>query len=267
MTVVVGRRQLRSALGNVALTVFAPEPDPPEFRCRWEIAGPRTRRAEWAHGFDGWEALEQAMRNAATALRLGEEFAAGGRPGWFDQADPGLRRPDSPGGLGWRAESAPAGPVRLFRLGDAEDVSAMMRDLNAHEGYDPRDAPDPELLRREFDADARDSRGLIVVADGARGFATVLPTVDTIKGRRGGFLADLYVRPAHRRQGLGSALVRAAARVAGEREGAEFLRWTSLPGNAAARAFYAALGAEEEVLRAHTLEGRALRALLAEGGE
>lgn len=148
--------------------------------------------------------------------------------------------------------------VRAFRAEDAEDVSAMMRELNIHDGYDPQGAPSPAALRENFLG--RDARGTILLAEGGAGFVTLIPTYDTIHGRPGFTLADVFVRAAQRRRGVGRALIAAASREAARRGGA-FLWWTSLPRNAEARSFYAALGAEEEVLHAHTLEGDAFRRL------
>ncbi len=148
--------------------------------------------------------------------------------------------------------------VRPCRAEDAEDVSAMMRELNLHEGYDPEKAPSPAALRENFLGEG--ARGAILVAEGGAGFVTLLPTYSTVSGQPGFFLADVYVRAAHRRRGVGRALIAAAARE-GAGRGGSFLWWTALPTNPGARMFYAALGAEEEVLHGHTLEGDAFRRL------
>jgi GNAT superfamily N-acetyltransferase len=89
-------------------------------------------------------------------------------------------------------------------------------------------------------------------ADQPLGYTTLHTTYEAEVGARGAFLGDLYVAPGARRQGLGRALVAAAA-ASVRAEGGLFLRWTALPGNAAAHAFYRALGAEDEPLRAFTL--------------
>jgi GNAT superfamily N-acetyltransferase len=151
--------------------------------------------------------------------------------------------------------------IRPFRAEDAEAVSAMMRALNEQEGYDPEATPTPAALRENFLGPA--ARGRILVAqgdDGLTAFVSLIPTYSTVNGRRGAYLADVFVRAGHRRRGIGRALIAAAAAEA-RRDGGAFLWWTTLPTNPAARAFYAALGAEEEVLHAHTLEGEAFRVL------
>jgi ribosomal protein S18 acetylase RimI-like enzyme len=70
------------------------------------------------------------------------------------------------------------------------------------------------------------------------------------------------VAPAARRQGLGRALVAAAVASVRE-EGGVFLWWTALRRNAAAHAFYRALGAEDEPIRAFVLTREAFDGLAA----
>lgn len=54
---------------------------------------------------------------------------------------------------------------------------------------------------------------------------------------------DLYVDPAHRRGGIGRALIEASARVAHER-GAHHLEWATKPDNVTAQRLYDSTGAE-----------------------
>ncbi len=136
----------------------------------------------------------------------------------------------------------------------------MMPDLNLHEGYDPGRAPTPAALRENFLGPG--ARGTILLARDGAGFVSLIPIYSTVDARRGGHLEDVYTRPERRRAGVGRALIGAAAREAARR-GGTFLSWTSLPGNHEAAAFYAALGAVAETLRAHTLEGDAFRRLAA----
>lgn len=64
----------------------------------------------------------------------------------------------------------------------------------------------------------------------------------TFTGRHGLYLEDLYVRPEHRRRGLGRALLAHLARRCRD-EGLTRLQWSVLDWNAPAIAFYRGLGA------------------------
>ncbi|RYB07218.1 GNAT family N-acetyltransferase [Lichenibacterium ramalinae] len=64
----------------------------------------------------------------------------------------------------------------------------------------------------------------------------------TFTGRHGLYLEDLYVRPEHRRHGLGRALLARLARRCRD-EGLTRLQWSVLDWNAPAIAFYRGLGA------------------------
>jgi len=76
----------------------------------------------------------------------------------------------------------------------------------------------------------------------AAGFALFFHTYSTFLGRRTLWLEDLFVRPEHRGQGLGGALLRRLARLAVERNCGRF-EWAVLDWNAPAIAFYESLGA------------------------
>lgn len=71
-------------------------------------------------------------------------------------------------------------------------------------------------------------------------------------------VADLFVRDEERRQGVGRALMEAAAEILRRRGGTRVL-WTVWNRNPAARAFYESLGARpvwEELLMSWTIDGR-----------
>ena len=154
--------------------------------------------------------------------------------------------------------------VRPFRPDDAGAVAAMVAALNEEEGYDPGKAPDAAALSAAFLGESATGRLLVAVdaADRPLGYTTLHATYETAVGARGALLGDLYVAQTVRRQGLGRALVSAAA-AAVRAEGGVFLSWTALPGNAAAHAFYRSLGAEDEPLRVFDLAGDAFRDLAA----
>lgn len=93
------------------------------------------------------------------------------------------------------------------------------------------------------------------------GFAFYFHTYSTWVGRESLHLEDLFVRPSHRKRGIGLALMRALARVAVER-GCRRFQWQVLDWNTPAIRFYESLGArvlgEWQSVR---VEGEALLAL------
>lgn len=74
------------------------------------------------------------------------------------------------------------------------------------------------------------------------GFALFFHNFSTWEGRPGIYLEDLFVRPEHRGQGYGKALLVALARLARER-GCARLEWAVLDWNEPSIRFYRALGA------------------------
>jgi GNAT superfamily N-acetyltransferase len=78
--------------------------------------------------------------------------------------------------------------------------------------------------------------------DEAVAFALFFHNFSTFLGRAGLWLEDLFVRPEHRRQGCASALLRALAVIARDRNCGRF-EWAVLDWNAPAIRFYEGLGA------------------------
>jgi GNAT superfamily N-acetyltransferase len=74
------------------------------------------------------------------------------------------------------------------------------------------------------------------------GFAVWLFDYSTFTGRRGIYLEDLFVRPAHRGKGIGKALMVHLARQAVAR-GANNFQWSVLNWNTPSIDFYKSLGA------------------------
>ena len=74
------------------------------------------------------------------------------------------------------------------------------------------------------------------------GFALFFHNYSTFVGKPGLYLEDLYVRPEHRRRGLGTAFFRRLARVAVER-GCGRMEWSVLDWNEPALRFYSKVGA------------------------
>jgi GNAT superfamily N-acetyltransferase len=101
----------------------------------------------------------------------------------------------------------------------------------------------------------------------AAGFALFHHNFSTFLGRRGLWLEDLFVWPAHRRKGCARALLRALAGIALERGCGRF-EWAVLEWNAQAIDFYRDLGAtiltDWRIVR---MVGPALAALAASSGD
>jgi len=73
-------------------------------------------------------------------------------------------------------------------------------------------------------------------------FAVYFHNFSTFLGRKGLYLEDLYVRPAHRRRGIGRAMLLRVASIAAERNCGR-LEWSVLDWNEPAIFFYERLGA------------------------
>jgi GNAT superfamily N-acetyltransferase len=90
------------------------------------------------------------------------------------------------------------------------------------------------------------------------GFALFFQTFSTWLCQTGLWLEDLYVRPEHRRAGLGGALLAHLARVAVAR-GYGRMEWSALDWNTPALSFYEGLGARKlDEWRVFRLAGGAL---------
>ena len=97
----------------------------------------------------------------------------------------------------------------------------------------------------------------------AAGFALWFQTFSTWTGRPGLWLEDLFVRPALRRRGVGTALIVHLARLCRDRGYGRF-EWSVLDWNTPALDFYRALGAEAlDEWTTHRLTAAALDRLAA----
>ena len=135
--------------------------------------------------------------------------------------------------------------IRPAVAADLPDILAFIRELAAYENLSHEVEVTGEKLHAAlFPADGRPAAEcvLVCVAGAPAGFALFYPTYSTFVGRPGLYLEDLYVRPAFRGQGLGTALLHHVATLANTR-GCGRMEWAVLDWNQPAINVYERMGA------------------------
>jgi GNAT superfamily N-acetyltransferase len=134
--------------------------------------------------------------------------------------------------------------IRPAERSDVQLLVTMIRELAEYERARERATGTEELLEEALFGDEPAAEAVIAeIDDEPVGFALFFGTFSTWLCRRGLYLEDLYVRPTHRRGGVGRALLTHVARIAVER-GCARLDWSALGWNTPALDFYDAVGAE-----------------------
>lgn len=132
--------------------------------------------------------------------------------------------------------------IRPAQERDAALIMRFIRELAAYE------KAEHEVVAIEADIRASlfgqgPARALICSVGGVEaGFAVYFFNYSTWQGRKGLYLEDLYVTPAHRQRGAGKALLRHLARIA-VAEGCGRFEWSVLDWNEPALRFYRSIGA------------------------
>ena len=136
--------------------------------------------------------------------------------------------------------------IRAINRQDAEEIGEMIKDFadylhsvgdNTNFLFNAK-----AFLRDGFGTD-RAFNGLVVVIDKKlAGYLLYHSGYDTDKGIRFLYIADLYVRPEYRRQGVGRKLIEELKKIA-RKKGAKKLFWTVFAYNRIARKFYWHIGA------------------------
>ena len=133
-----------------------------------------------------------------------------------------------------------------IRFATADDTAAILgfiRDLADYEKLSHEVVADEAALRATLFGVRPAAEVLIAeLADAPVGFALFFQSYSTFLARPGMYLEDVFVRPAARGQGVGSALLAALARIAVERNYGRF-EWSVLDWNAPAIRLYTSLGA------------------------
>jgi GNAT superfamily N-acetyltransferase len=130
--------------------------------------------------------------------------------------------------------------IRPAEPGDVPELLAMVRELAEFEELsDQVVCSEDDLTAALFGPDAV-VHDTVAVADHGTlaGHALWFRTFSTFLGKTGIWLEDIYIRPAHRRQGLAGALLRD---LRGRTEGR--VEWEVLEWNIGAIDFYQGLGA------------------------
>lgn len=137
----------------------------------------------------------------------------------------------------------PAIAIRPATADDAALILRFIRELAAYERAEQEVVATEADIRASLLAGRGPARALVCSVDGAdAGFAVYFFNYSTWQGRKGLYLEDLYLTPAHRNVGAGLALLRHLARIA-VAEGCGRFEWSVLDWNEPALRFYRSIGA------------------------
>ena len=133
--------------------------------------------------------------------------------------------------------------IRFAGPADAATLHRFVVGLAVYEREPEAVLVTPAELAAQLAADRPPFECLLAERDGTPvGFALFFQSYSTWRGRTGLYLEDLFVDEAHRRHGVGTALLRRLAALAVERCCGR-LEWAVLDWNAPAIEFYRTLGA------------------------
>ncbi|KQV89418.1 GCN5 family acetyltransferase [Pelomonas sp. Root1237] len=139
---------------------------------------------------------------------------------------------------------APRHDIRAAEPRDLKAIVQLISELAEFENLTHLLQVTPEKLEPHLFGDAPAAECLVGMVDGeVVAFALFYTNFSTFLAKPGLYLEDLYVRPAHRRSGLGKALIIELAQTACERGYGRF-DWTVLDWNEDAIRFYEGLGAD-----------------------
>jgi GNAT superfamily N-acetyltransferase len=134
--------------------------------------------------------------------------------------------------------------IRPATEDDAQVLFDLILELAAYEKLTDAVTGDAEVLRRSLFEEKAAEALLLEAPDGeAIGYAIFFTTFSTFECRSGIWLEDVYVRPEHRRGGIGREVMEHLARLA-EQRGHVRLEWVALDWNEPAITFYEKLGAK-----------------------
>jgi GNAT superfamily N-acetyltransferase len=122
---------------------------------------------------------------------------------------------------------------------DLDEILALVRELAEFEDLAGEVAFDPAEFGANLFGEQAVASVLIAEVEGrVAGMALWFPTFSTFLGRAGIWLEDLYVRPEHRGEGIGTSLLRQLRSMTGGR-----VEWNVLDWNERAIEVYRGIGA------------------------
>jgi GNAT superfamily N-acetyltransferase len=139
-----------------------------------------------------------------------------------------------------------ASPIRLVAAtpADVPLLLSLIRELAEYEKLADECIATEDLLQHALFGTERVAYAVVAYdGDTPAGYALYFLTFSTFLAKTGVYLEDLYVRPAHRRRGIGRRLLEYVARIADERGGR--LDWSVLTWNELALGVYRAIGARQ----------------------
>ena len=133
--------------------------------------------------------------------------------------------------------------IRPAKMEDAALLASMIRELAAFEHLEHEvRATEEGLLRDGFGSHPKFRAVIAEWNNEPAGYAIFFEFFSSFQGLTGLFLDDLFVRPAYRKHGIGTALIKHVAGIAW-REKYFCMRWEVLDWNKSAIEFYNNLGA------------------------
>jgi GNAT superfamily N-acetyltransferase len=153
--------------------------------------------------------------------------------------------------------------IRPATEDDVEVIYDLICELATYEKLRDEVVGTPEILRASL-FDRHEAEALIVESDAEPiGYALFYTTFSSFECRGGIWLEDVYVKPEHRRGGIGRKVLEHLAAIALER-GHVRLEWVALDWNEPALSFYKKLGAATlDDWLIHRLEADGIRRLAA----
>lgn len=133
--------------------------------------------------------------------------------------------------------------IRPAQPGDESTIVDLIRELAVYEKLEHEAQATPERLAQHLFGPRPFAEALMVERRGEPvAFALYFHTFSTFRGVPSLYLEDVFVRPPHRGQGIGKALLARVARIAVDR-GCGRMEWSVLDWNAPAIGFYRSIGA------------------------
>jgi GNAT superfamily N-acetyltransferase len=162
-------------------------------------------------------------------------------------------------------DSVVSATVRPARPHDVGLLLELFMELAEYEKLTDEMHATEQLVSQALFGEPAAAEAVIAERDGQpAGYALFFPTFSTFLAKRGVWLEDLFVRPQHRRAGVGKALIAAVAARAHQR-GAQRLEWSALRWNELALGFYRGIGAQTmDEWITHRLVGEGLARLAGE---